>query len=361
MNKKFDFKKVLKTTLGITLALSFSFATANAAQTMAKLSGIEINPSQQGGYDILLDTDQNVTFEKTVQSDDNIEIELKGAEVLKPLNTIYNNSTNIDHVLFKPSGDGNVKILLKGKNIARSNVKLVTDILSNEVSKDSNNPENTVFLNRPINTYSPVVSENKEESTDGVYSSLLSSFSIRNILSKRNLGWLLSFVMLSIFFVSTIKRNRANSSLSIKISEDLKEREESLYSQLNRKKDYIGIGLGSNKTKEEKPTSIHKQNYGLRAYENSQKNPLNKGIKTTGISNSARINPLTNNTAITAKRRTIGQKTSTLATKKDVQTVQVQIDSMKFLESMAKIYEKSGRVDLANGLQDNILKAKRLR
>jgi len=31
---------------------------------------------------------------------------------------------------------------------------------------------------------------------------------------------------------------------------------------------------------------------------------------------------------------------------------------MRFLESMAKIYEKSGRVDLAHGLQNNIMKAK---
>ena len=34
------------------------------------------------------------------------------------------------------------------------------------------------------------------------------------------------------------------------------------------------------------------------------------------------------------------------------------IDSMKFLESMTKIYEKNGRSDLAHGLKTNMQKAK---
>ena len=38
--------------------------------------------------------------------------------------------------------------------------------------------------------------------------------------------------------------------------------------------------------------------------------------------------------------------------------MEVHIDNVKFLESMAKIYERSGRVDLANGLANNIKKAK---
>lgn len=358
MNTKFDFKNTLKVTLGVTLALSISFATANAAQTMAKLSGIEINPSQQtGGYNIVLNTDQNVTFEKTIKSNDNIEIDLKGAEVSKPLNTVYNNSTNIDHVLFKPTPDGNVQILLQGKNIAQSDIKIATNMLPSDVAKNAT-PENTVFLNRPINTYAPVVPQDNEDATDGVYNSMLSSFSLSNLLSKRNLGWLLSFVMLAIFLVSSIKRTKEKNSLNIKLSEDLKEKEISLYSQLNKKRDSIGIGLGSNKYEEERPVAVHKQAYGLKAYENSQINPQNRGLKTTSSLNSGRINPLANKTAVAPKRKPVGQRTATIATKKDVQTAQVQIDSMKFLESMAKIYEKSGRVDLANGLQDNILKAK---
>ena len=34
------------------------------------------------------------------------------------------------------------------------------------------------------------------------------------------------------------------------------------------------------------------------------------------------------------------------------------IDSMKFLESMTKIYEKNGRADLAQGIKAGMLKAK---
>ncbi len=34
------------------------------------------------------------------------------------------------------------------------------------------------------------------------------------------------------------------------------------------------------------------------------------------------------------------------------------IDSMKFLESMTKIYEKNGRTDLAQGLKSNMQKAR---
>jgi hypothetical protein len=363
MNKKFDFKKTLRTTLGVGLALSISLAAANASQELAKLSGIEINPSQNGGYNILLNTDKNIKFNKNIQSENNIEIEVQGAEISKPINTVYNNATSIDHVLFKPSTDGNVKIMLQGQNIASSNISVASDTLPQDITSNS---KDTVYLNRPMNSYSPVVSEENTEATENVYSSFASSLSLRKLINKTSLGWLLSLAMLVIFFASSVKRNKEKNNINIKLSEDSKEREMSLSSQLGRRKGTLGVGLGSIRPEEEISAPIHKQAYGLRAYENSQINPQNRNLKASGISRPSRSAFTSSNNlnkpAAAQKRRTTAPKTSTLAaTKKDIQTAQGQIDSIKFLESMAKIYEKSGRVDLANGLQSNILRARKTR
>ena len=58
-------------------------------------------------------------------------------------------------------------------------------------------------------------------------------------------------------------------------------------------------------------------------------------------------------------RATAAASTATVQEiKESTKKNEVHIDNVKFLESMAKIYERSGRVDLANGLANNIKKAK---
>ena len=113
-------------------------------------------------------------------------------------------------------------------------------------------------------------------------------------------------------------------------------------------------------------------NYGLKSYQNSQKNPYEnmstpirpvRKVETTSTLTSTISKPQvsslnipkpTTNKLISKPERTIKPKINDTPLYKETSNV----DSKKFLEAMTKIYEKSGRNDLAQGLKNNISKAK---
>ena len=124
--------------------------------------------------------------------------------------------------------------------------------------------------------------------------------------------------------------------------------------------------------------------YGIRAYQNSQKNPYTTNIEPTGISGIPRRRPMhqaassmpqnqqhrqivRQSVAPIKRQPVINQPVSTpVATKpqtlanpkmQTTKSTPSDLDSVKFLESITKIYEKNGRADLAKGLKENLRKA----
>lgn len=374
-NNKKLFKNVAKTTLALGVALTVSLnvvQSAQAAQALATLSGVEINGNKDSGYEVLLNTDKNVEFKKYVDSKNRIVIDLKGTSAAKNLNTIYNKTTGIDHVMFKPVSKDNVKIYLQGKNVAYSDVALSTGVFSKSTLYKAP-AEDVLVLNKPITSYKPVTRVEEEvvettESYNETYSKILSTLAPGKLFDKANLGWLVSFGMFIIFLIGAVRGIREKNKVNIKITEDLKQKEIDLYSQINRKRGLIGDELGLNRKKETFTSNLSKRAYGMKAYENSQKNPMNLNAKRSNVQPDiklqSQINPMNNNDLLNKPGVMRKRQPSGLKTQSRVNTPNnkdVEIDSVKFLESMAKIYEKSGRVDLANGLQGNILRAKTTR
>ena len=106
-------------TTGLALALSISCAMANT------LSEIQIN-AENDGYGIVLKTDESTHMKKVINSNDKMSIELKNVDVSDSLNTVYNDVANIDNVTVVPTSKSDIKIVLKGKDIAQSKVYFET-------------------------------------------------------------------------------------------------------------------------------------------------------------------------------------------------------------------------------------------
>ena len=126
-------------------------------------------------------------------------------------------------------------------------------------------------------------------------------------------------------------------------------------------------------------TGLVNSGYGMKAYQQSQKNPYTTNT-TVGVSGIARRKPLSSSPAGTPiKKQTLSNKpvmpskasmsmpvkskmpsmiNPTVSKKTAAKEMEPSnLDSMKFLESITKIYEKNGRADLAKGLKDNLKKA----
>ena len=130
----------------------------------------------------------------------------------------------------------------------------------------------------------------------------------------------------------------------IKSDFSLKERELDLYRNM-------GVGVQSHEPAAASPLqSVPGASYGLRAYQNGTRSPyVSAEIQ--------RPRPMTSpNTVAQPTTKTINPNPRTAPSITRPKTA--NIDSMKFLESMTKIYEKNGRSDLAQGLKTNMKKAK---
>ncbi len=346
-------KNCIKNSLAaVCIVAAMSFSSANAAQNIATLSGVQISPSTSGSYQITLESDKNISVKKQIKSNNYMVLDLKGVKASEALNTIYKDVKNIDHVIFQPVSKNHIKVLLKGKNIAQSNISVNNSFLPlSAISKE------TLTLNKPINTYKPVISEEEELTLDPT-TSTASGFAIKDIANKQNAGWLVSFAMMMVLLAIGVK-SMAGKDKKVKIALNdnlnLKEREIALHKGLTKNQGIIGKGLGAKpSTSIARNTGVSSiKNYGIKEYQTSQSNPK------TGMSRA--INRPTKAPAgIALKSKPI--KTRRSASKKitqnDIAQAKANINSMQFLESMAKIYEKSGRADLANGLQNNIMKAK---
>ncbi|MDD3593373.1 MAG: AMIN domain-containing protein [Candidatus Gastranaerophilales bacterium] len=345
-------------------SIVFLAVSSACAYEKAILSGVEINPSENGSYAIVLNTDKNVAYEKKITSKNNIVIDLKDTIVSKNSNTVYNNAKGIEHVMLKSADKGRLQIAIQGKNVSGSEVTLGETALN--TVQEEKNYANTVFVNKPLNEYAPVYEEEAEDAAAtatlaGMLNRLKNSNFIRSLITPSNFGWMMSFAIMFALLIASQLKTKTAKPVSIKIADENEKEEEIIRANLERRRGLIGSDMG---TKQILPkTNVSSLNYGLRAYGN--KNPFPE--------TDARVSGLQRKNIRTQYDRSLVQRPSNLTRKsaglrtnsitqralqEDIQKNTVHIDNVKFLESMAKIYEKSGRVDLANGLANNIKRAR---
>ena len=287
-------------------------------------------------------------------------LDLKNTKVSKDTSTVYKNADGIEHVILKPKAN-NLQIEINGKSAGSSNVSV-----NNAIATLPQDYNNTVFLNKPLNAYAPIHQVEEEVQTAGTMSllkSIVNSPTLRSILNSSNFGWIVSFLLMFGFLIMTSRKNQARSQVNVKISESKLDDNKILKAALDRKEGLITEGLGTTRRTQLRPKpqdglSAQQTNYGLKAY--------NKPLGTSASSFKPETTPMPSDVlrAATAANRRPLRATSTATAqelKEDTKKNEVHIDNVKFLESMAKIYEKSGRVDLATGLANNIKKAKNLK
>ena len=105
-------------------------------------------------------------------------------------------------------------------------------------------------------------------------------------------------------------------------------------------------------------------NYGLKAYQNSTQSPYLKmhtqatkpSTLNSRMASLPKRNLMEEPVAAQPQRRYTPSQSRVQATAMTKPKIQPKVDSLKFLESMSEIYEKSGRPDLANGIRTKLSK-----
>ncbi|MCQ2958503.1 MAG: AMIN domain-containing protein [Candidatus Gastranaerophilales bacterium] len=360
----------------ISASMIFIAAIMTSAPSLAEsttLNGVEISSTEGKGYDIVLNTDTATNVQTKEATSDKLVLDLKNTKVAKDANTVYKDADGIENVILKPKAN-NLEIEINGKEAGQSKVSL-----NNEIEKTPKNYENTVFVNLPMHSYAPVRDIEAEASESGLIwllRSIKNSQSLRSLLSSANLGWILCFALMFGFLVMTNLKNRPQRKVNVKIgNDDNLDKENTLLKQaLARKEGLIAEGLGSQtrttispkavqlqpqrRTIQPQQPTAQRQNYGLRAYGNQPANASNNSFKIQ--STPLQRDVLSAATGTTRKPMRVATATKQ-ELREDVRKNEVRIDNVKFLESMAKIYERSGRSDLASGLANNIKRARTAR
>lgn len=397
------------------------------AYNEATLTGIEINPYNESTYQVLLKTDKKVPIHKIVTSDNKIILKLKNTKPAGFVNTVYNNTPSIDHVIIQPSSGDEVKVYVEGVNIAQSIISL--DSANSALSLMAPVQNNIYKSQQPVQTKTeiPVVSEksqnvnnlDKEQSVQKEAEKVVPDTFVKEIepiaeeviqisdkpefkpvmnfsteeevdkksnlnqlISSMGLGFVkklmgdslidniirvLALLVIVIGAFKLLKPREKQVQISLNSSKNIKDKEIDLFKQLNNKRGLIGTGL---KSMYDDPAVLKKNvssvNYGLNEYKNSQVAP-----KTMGLKSPPRLSPedigfkpsLNSEMALgrvkTPKTSLNRQQSfnSTRITPKEINSAKVNIDNVKFLETMAQIYEKSGRSDLASGIQSSLKKS----
>lgn len=363
--------------LALFLALSSSAVLANT------LSEVQINAADTG-YDIVLKTDNATEMKKVVSSDDKMYIELKNVQASDALNTVYNNVANIENVTIQPVSKEDLKITFKGEGISKSKIYF-ENVKTTAPTASLPSEEETIELGRPMNSYTPVYNpanfvEEVDQTANPQLNEVLTKLNIdrASVLSVKNFakkvvnktksatgGFDLNITtLIGIMFIA--------AALFFKPKNKKEKREKIGLSQTNIDRE-VGINedLTSRMPQKLNPM-MPASSYGVKAYQQSQKNPyMTTNTISNGISGIPR-RPLAHPKPVMKKpvvQQSVPSQNSknvinnTIRTKKPAAPAAKKpmepsdIDSMKFLETITKIYEKNGRNDLAKGLKDNLKKA----
>ncbi|HSA07722.1 MAG TPA: hypothetical protein P5556_11150 [Candidatus Gastranaerophilales bacterium] len=220
-----------------------------------------------------------------------------------------------------------------------------------------------------VKSISPALSyeEKSVENFNIVKNSMSSEANSGRIFETSIFDWVLRFLTLGIIIAASIKMFRKPKNIEIDLtSQKMKSRELDIYKAAETRKELLTRSLGMTAYKE---TAVRKPNYssisqyGLKEYQNSQLppqrlTPLTPPERNIVPNKNLNYNPQINKTTSTqskpqSKTRQMG---STKVTQKQTEDARKNFDGVKFLESMATIYQKSGRTDLASGIRQNLIK-----
>lgn len=332
------------------------------------LNTIQID-SNDGGNQITLKTVNGVEVFKEVKNNNLVVLELKNIKADEKLSTIYNNVLHVKNVIVKEPVKNTLQIVIEGENIANTGIV----VLPSEIKQSISNKKNNIILDKPINEYEPIKSNYDKfySQNDSIFEYLSANFhvntakllylkrAIKNMINSEHFDFIFyAAVFLFVIIIGNKFLNKENEK-DIKVvglsSQSLKQQKSGFDITINDKTIPTLRGLKSNGAN---TSQVMSQQYGLNEYKKSEKNPY---ITSSSLSSNISPKPKKMSTQQPLVQRKKQQqkpfisssipKSSTLAQKNNINNTSSQIDGQKFLDSMTKIYEKSGRQDLAMNLK----------
>ena len=386
---------ILKRLFIALMIFTLTTLSANAAQKEDNiLNAIQID-ALKNTYNITLNTSSEVDVKRTVQSSDNMILTLKNIKPAKSLNTIYKNAAEVDSIMVEPVGDSNLNVIIKAKNISNSAINVEPEEAVEAVSTKSvitpskalnkvkKSKKESITLAAPVDSYTPVYKDDEDEITDEEQNFILTGLlaKIKNVLSQDKISNMITTGLIGVILFCGVKLfKREDQETAIGLAQSLKEKETSLYQDLAMRSNVAGsmsldnsLRFGLHQEQPiQKPSVNLNAGYGLN--KSSTRNPymsadntmLQKSVSqpTSAQKNQSKMQ-MTQPKAMSTVGSRVNNSQMKLNINRPVQNMNTtptasNIDSMKFLESMTKIYEKNGRSDLAQGIKAGMLKAKNI-
>lgn len=325
---------ILKNFMVITGVFALLTGVSADAFDGAILKGIEIGSQDGHNYKIVVKTSRDVPVKKYITAADKIVLELENIKPAQYVNTVYQNATGIDHVIVQPSSGDKLRIFLQGLDIAAGKVILDTrdEVLSAletpTVSKPTTTVDDSIIIDLSDKPQKPVNSINKVKSvvTPDISGSQTDVF-----------DWALRILAGIIIIIAGFKFLKKPKNVEVKLSSE-KPEENELLKSMERRRELLTKSLGTAPApKKTAPPAYN--HYGLKEYRNSQLPPKPS-------SKSA------------MKMQEQKKTTASKITQKQTQQAKESFNKTKFLETMASIYQKSGRDDLATGIYSMIKEEK---
>lgn len=384
------------------LALIISCTTSVLAADNV-ISSVVISKSKDrvNSYELNIDSTYQVQYKSYIDGDNNIYFDLKDSSLAPNLGTIYDDVSDIDNVTVKQLDKNKVRIYVNGDNARNTEL-----IFANSIFEPARESAKKIVINRPINEYKSTslndleYADDSQEWDDNSFNLYHFSSIVLNELKNGPAGKILILLSLFAFLAILIK------TLSSKIAQEkepLIGLNNSKYLNNEVKIGSIGATFKPNENNNvqkssnrdvaiaqaqaeltkahqkyqqyiqnkyqglQRPKSIDtdvlKKSLALNQYQKSTQNPyknqevlrMNKGYNGVEIpKGNFQIPPRPKTMQKPEFASPYIKKTSNFI---DVNAKKEQ-PNMKFLESVSKIYERSGRGDLANELKNSISKAK---
>lgn len=356
-----------------------AFCTSVCAKESLITSVVISQPEElNGAYQLSVSADKPVEYKQKVLSQNSMYFDLKNSLSTDNLDTIYDNVSGIDALIVQQLENGKVRIYVNGENT--SDTRLVFKVKSNAVK----NEQNQIVINRPMREYRPTNDINEgvlpedinwDENSFNTEHLLSSVFGIFDKKSDMTLVICLLLLVACVvvskkLFAKVKMQEEPLIGLSSAYREDVsKEATElqnvdiarNLHSFANVKSsknaaDYkkfvtntrLGQEFSPKKTAPVLPKNSIQQNYALGAYRNSQKNPY-----ATSTLRSKQASASMYQKKVQKPSADFVSKVNSIQNN-PIKKQGASVENIKFLESVTKIYEQSGRKDLAQGLRAGI-------
>lgn len=397
----------MKKLLLLLVIICFSNVCVQAA-TDNVLQSIQIDTFKDT-YNIVLKSDEKPEAKRVISDENKMMLTLKGVRASQDLNTVYN-ATNIDSITVEPAGNDTVNVLIQAQNVSHANLIFDTldtplGVLRAQDNKKDGEPKQVkkhkkkIVLSHPVRDYRPVFEDEDEDSMslDSIMSNQYAS-SVISMFKDDGITNAITILLIGLIILCTFRLFKKNSgkeeNMQVGLSQSLREREMGLMQDMMSNQQQYQAQAQMQQTPQQvqpQPAVIRPEmNYGIRSYQNANKTPYQQAMRSPYMSTDIKFNNPSLQQKMQEIRNNVQQQQQTLSRQNIQEKAPAQVastplrtnrtaqagvqqrpissssrvtspqqrvtnmDSMKFLDSMAKIYEKNGRSDLAQGLKAKI-------